>query len=150
MKQRLVHLQNLKGSSFGAKCLAVVLACCSLSTVALSKPAEVKASEHDGKPKPIMRIEPKYPIEAANAGTSGYVTLQFTIDAHGYTNNIEVIDAQPQGVFEKSAIRALRQWQYTSASNTMELHTVQLDYAMSDNDVSYKQKVKHERVKVAH
>ncbi|MBD1582705.1 TonB family protein [Pseudoalteromonas sp. S16_S37] len=150
MKQRLIHLQKLSGASMGAKCLVIALACGSLSAMALAKPNDVQAHKHEGKPHPVMRIEPKYPAEAANAGISGYVTLQFTIDGRGHTNNIEVIDAQPQAVFEQSAITALRQWQYTSASDTAEHHVVQLDYALGELSESTKTKVQHERIKVAH
>ncbi|CAH9065496.1 hypothetical protein PSECIP111854_03696 [Pseudoalteromonas sp. CIP111854] len=150
MKQRLTHLQNLKNTSLGAKCLVIALACCSLSAMALSKPNEIQANKQVNEPHPIMRIEPLYPIEAANAGISGYVTLQFTIDERGHTNNIEVIDAQPNAVFEKSAINALRQWQYSGATHTSERHIVQLDYALSPQSKADKKKVNHERISVSH
>ncbi|WP_158678066.1 M56 family metallopeptidase [Pseudoalteromonas sp. T1lg23B] len=150
MVQRLKQLQNITTPSMAVKALALVIACSSLSAMALAKSTDPAVHNKGSEVRPIMRIEPAYPSEAANAGQTGYVTLQFTIDGRGHTNNIEVIDAQPQGVFEQSAINALRQWQYTPASNTSELYTVQLDYAMNEDATAYKQKVKHERIKVAH
>ncbi|CAM4281692.1 TonB family protein [Pseudoalteromonas byunsanensis] len=150
MVQRLKQLQNITPPSMAAKALALVLACSSVSAMALAKSTDQTGHNKGSEVHPIMRIEPVYPSEAANAGQDGYVTLQFTVDGRGHTNNIEILDAQPQGVFEQSAINALRQWQYTPASDTSELYTVQLDYAMSEDATTYKQKVKHERIKVAH
>ncbi|OHU84600.1 MULTISPECIES: M56 family metallopeptidase [Pseudoalteromonas] len=150
MVQRLKQLQSITTPSLGVKVLALVLASSSLSAMALAKSTEQLAHKKTSEVRPVMRIEPIYPAEAANAGQTGYVTLQFTIDGRGHTNNIEIVDAQPKGVFEQSAVNALRQWQYTSASDTTKRYTVQLDYAMGNEVTADQQKVKHERIKVAH
>jgi protein TonB len=66
----------------------------------------------DGDATPIVRVEPRYPIEAARNGTEGWVMLSFTIDELGGVTDVKVIDAQPKRVFDREAKRALRKWKY--------------------------------------
>ena len=66
----------------------------------------------DGDATPIVRIEPKYPIQAARDGKEGWVTLSFTINEIGGVEDVEVVEAEPKRVFDKEAKRALRKWKY--------------------------------------
>ena len=66
----------------------------------------------DGDATPIVRIEPKYPTQAARDGKEGWVQLSFTIDELGGVTDVEVIDADPKRIFDREAKRALRKWKY--------------------------------------
>jgi protein TonB len=89
----------------------------------------------DGDASPIVRIEPKYPIQAARDGKEGYVILSFTINEVSGVEDVKVIEAQPKRVFDKEAKRALRKWKYKpkvvdgKAQRRPGL-TVQLDFKM--------------------
>lgn len=61
---------------------------------------------------PIFKVPPRYPHRAKMLKKTGYVKLQFIIDTKGETKNIKVIEANPKGFFEKSAIEALGKWKF--------------------------------------
>lgn len=68
--------------------------------------------QRDGEATPIVRIEPRYPIQAARDGKEGWVRLSFTINEVGGVDDVEVIEAEPRRVFDREAKRALRKWKY--------------------------------------
>ena len=89
----------------------------------------------DGDATPIVRIEPKYPIQVARDGKEGWVKLSFSINTIGGVEDVTVIEAQPKRVFDKEAKRALRKWKYKpKVIDGKPLRqtglTVQLDFKM--------------------
>jgi len=89
----------------------------------------------DGDATPIVRIEPRYPIQAARDGKEGWVKLSFTINEIGGVEDVKVIEAKPKRVFDKEAKRALRKWKYKPKVEEGKVLkqtglTVQLDFKM--------------------
>jgi protein TonB len=66
----------------------------------------------DGQAIPVVRMEPKYPTDAARDGIEGWVKLLFSIDILGQVQDIQVLDAQPNRIFDREAKRALAKWKY--------------------------------------
>jgi protein TonB len=90
---------------------------------------------NNNEARPIVRVNPKYPIEAMRKGTEGWVQLAFDINEVGKVVNISVIDAQPKRIFDKAARHALRKWKYQAksvdgAAVYQKGRTVQLDFSM--------------------
>jgi len=65
-----------------------------------------------GEVIPVVIIQPTYPREAVLSGTEGWVRVEFTITASGTVTDARVIDAQPPQLFNREAIRAIRQWKF--------------------------------------
>jgi len=89
----------------------------------------------DGDASPIVRIDPKYPPQAARDGKEGWVKLSFTINELGGVEDVDVIDADPKRIFNKAAKRALKKWRYKpkvvdGKPQRRPGLTVQLDFTM--------------------
>lgn len=57
-------------------------------------------------------VAPRYPARAAERGTSGWVDLSFTVTPAGDMSNVEVLQSEPQNVFDLAAIEAAEQWRF--------------------------------------
>ena len=91
--------------------VVVVGALC--TNTALAKfPTQTVKPEEAAKASPVKRVHPAYPEKAANNEMEGEVVLKFDITENGSTDNISVVKSSPQGVFDKSAVEALKQWKY--------------------------------------
>ena len=106
-----------------------------LSGVSAGLSAPGSGFGRDGDATPIVRIEPKYPPQAARDGKEGWVKLSFTINEIGGVEDVNVIEAQPKRVFDKEAKRALRKWKYKpkvvdGKAQKQPGLTVQLDFKM--------------------
>ncbi|EKE82849.1 energy transducer TonB [Idiomarina xiamenensis] len=93
----------------------------------------------DGDATPIVRIEPRYPPEAARDGTEGWVRLRFTIDETGGVTDVEIIDSEPRRVFDREARRALLRWKYKpkvvdGKAVRQTGQTVQLDFNLQGSN----------------
>lgn len=77
--------------------------------------------------KPTKRVEPQYPPEAARAGTQGFVEVEFTVDPAGKVASVSVVNAKPARVFEQSAVRAVKQWEFAPGGGKGK---VRLDFSL--------------------
>lgn len=73
------------------------------------------ASSVDEKPKPLQRVAPEVPKQAARGGITGFVKVRFLIDASGTVERPQVVEAQPEGMFENGVLAALSRWTYEPA-----------------------------------
>ena len=54
--------------------------------------------------------QPTFPRKALRMGTEGYVIVEFDVDTDGAVLDPYVVEAVPQGTFERAAIKAIRRW----------------------------------------
>jgi TonB family protein len=135
--------------------LSIALSSALLAGVALANLAETShAVEKESTASPVIRIEPKYPIQAAQNNQEGSVILQFDITKDGSTDNIQVLESFPQQVFNKVSVTALQQWKYKPRIQGGQAQrqtglTVQLDFRMGvPNDDKSAMNSGIERIKV--
>jgi len=70
------------------------------------------AAQGDTDIVPMVRVNPQYPIRAEERGIEGWVELEFTINETGAVILAKVTNAKPKGVFDRSALRAIKRWKY--------------------------------------
>lgn len=58
---------------------------------------------------------PLYPTEARQQGIEGYVELAYDVTANGAVHNVRVVSADPVGLFEGAAIKAVSAWRFAPA-----------------------------------
>ena len=61
---------------------------------------------------PLVRIPHNYPRRAQQMGIEGWVYLRFTITPAGTVTDIEVVDSDPPGTFDREARRAVAKYKY--------------------------------------
>ncbi|MEW5967848.1 MAG: energy transducer TonB [Pseudomonadota bacterium] len=73
------------------------------------------ARQLDVQPRALGSIEPDYPPDADREQRSGKVRLQLKLEADGRVSDVEVVQADPPGVFDDSAVRAFRDARFSPA-----------------------------------
>ncbi|HEX6928143.1 MAG TPA: energy transducer TonB [Gammaproteobacteria bacterium] len=69
-------------------------------------------ASHDGSAVVKLPVEPQYPHAALRDGIEGEVEVEFTVLPDGSVSDIRVVRADPPGVFDASARRAIQRWQF--------------------------------------
>ena len=139
LKERILQMKKQHGKN--TLVLMGVTLLLSVSALILNQQAQASDHQHHTQAKPdgiypTIRIEPTYPIDAAKEGVNGYVQLSFDINPEGKVSNVMVTKSSPVGVFEDSAVTALKQWQYQSSAKGQKGAQVQLDFVIHLPDES--------------
>lgn len=74
--------------------------------------------------KPVNKVEPEFPREAAGTN-EGKVRARMTLAGSGEVTRVEIVEANPRRVFDRAVVRALSQWKYPSGN---EGRTVDIDF----------------------
>lgn len=74
--------------------------------------AAFELGEVDSAPGVRHGPAPEYPHEARRKGVTGTVLLRFLVERDGSVSSIQVLQADPPGVFEENAVRAVERWRF--------------------------------------
>ena len=134
----LINKPNSASKVAGIVALAVA-AILTTHTALANLPADDIQADKVNLATPVKRVPPIYPASAALANQEGFVTLQFDITETGATDNIIVVKSSPAGVFDTSAVKAMKQWQYKPRvqGGKAQRQTgilVQLDFRLATDD----------------
>lgn len=77
--------------------------------------ADAKGAEGYKEIVPFATRQPDIPQVAWERKIDGWVLVAFTVNGQGRVENIQVLDANPPGIFEGSVTAALQGWQYDMA-----------------------------------
>jgi protein TonB len=70
------------------------------------------AHELDAGLIPLAKVAPVYPLHAARRGIEGEVQVRFLVTAQGTVQDIEILAAKPEEVFDKSVIDCVSRWRF--------------------------------------
>lgn len=74
-------------------------------------------SKVDKKPKVVYRAPLSFPSSAASEGINGYVTFGLFIDSSGKLKKIELLESEPQGIFDQAAEANIQTWKFEAAEH---------------------------------
>lgn len=84
------------------------------------------------EPELIEAEAPAFPRAAERREIEGHVVVRYTVTAEGGVADVEVVEATPAGVFERSVLRALERWQYASNGAAIEGVERRFDFQFGD------------------
>lgn len=67
---------------------------------------------NDGDYLPIVKVAAVYPRRAQSRGIEGFVVVEFTVTKTGAVTNPTVVQAEPEGVFDRAALDAVVKFKY--------------------------------------
>ncbi|WP_297735492.1 energy transducer TonB [uncultured Maricaulis sp.] len=71
----------------------------------------ISFSVSDRDAQPLVRIEPQYPLRAAERGIEGSCWVRFDVTPDGTPTNIDIYRCD-SSFFERASIRAVERWRY--------------------------------------
>jgi protein TonB len=86
-----------------------------IRTVPIGAPrlkAAYGVGEIDRSLTPLAKPPPAYPMRARRRGVEGWVTVRFLVNERGEVSQVEIIDADPQGVFDQAVLRSVGGWRF--------------------------------------
>ena len=90
----------------------------------------------DGDLEPVSTPDPAYPPVAFRNGVEGWVELDYTVTEQGTVRDIEVVNAEPGGVFDAAAVAAVAAWRYrprvVNGRPVMQRSSVTLSFNVAD------------------
>ena len=71
--------------------------------------------------RPVKKTPfPKYPREAEDNSVEGDITVRIMVNGDGLVMDVQVLNANPPGVFNQEVLNSVRQWQFKRDGTTAE------------------------------
>jgi protein TonB len=66
-------------------------------------------------PVVILQPAPTYPPSAASRNIKGWVVVEFTVSKSGRVEDPRIVASEPDGIFDKAVLKAVKGWKYKPA-----------------------------------
>lgn len=107
-----ISSENLWAATNGA--IEISIPSTSHDTSFITNPT-YKPGEVDQQPKMLRSFPPHYPYRAKRDNIEGWVVLRFVVDTEGIAEKMEVVSADPVGIFEEEALKAVARYRFKPA-----------------------------------
>lgn len=94
---------------------------------AAAPPPPAPAAARPAAPSPralVNRVSPRFPEAAVRRRLEGEVEVAIGIAADGTVDTVDVVRAEPPGVFDREAVLAVRRWRYAPADAASQARVV--------------------------
>lgn len=102
------HPKSTRLSLVGFAVLLLVFWMASISSAA----PEYDASDVDSPPRIVRKMPVSYPASAKRNGVEGKVLVRVLIGTDGRAGKMEVVESEPEGIFDENALKSLIYWQF--------------------------------------
>lgn len=65
--------------------------------------------------KALKKVDPRFPQSAREKNVSGFVVVEVQVSSAGLPVKVRVLESEPPGIFDASALEALRSWVFEPA-----------------------------------
>lgn len=72
--------------------------------------------ELDNPMTPLSQVPPLYPLRAKRMGIEGWVDVKFLVTEKGLVDQITILKAKPEKIFDQSVIRCVSSWRFSSGT----------------------------------
>jgi protein TonB len=69
----------------------------------------------------ISRVPPLYPFRAKAKAIEGWVSVEFTVNEQGRVEDIKILDAEPEKIFDDSVMQCVAAWRFKPGRVNREL-----------------------------
>ncbi|MBK8187140.1 MAG: TonB family protein [Cellvibrio sp.] len=66
----------------------------------------------DAQPMPMVRVSPAYPQSAVVRRIEGFVDVVFDVTETGAVENIQIVHAEPEKIFNSAVMKSVSRWKY--------------------------------------
>jgi protein TonB len=70
--------------------------------------------------KPVKKVKPIYPREAEQQHIQGSVKVRLSVDVEGNVTDVQLLSADPPGVFEQAVLTAVKQYKFKKDGTTYQ------------------------------
>lgn len=103
--------------------------------LALEAPILLEIGTPGAEIAPLVYQAPAYPRAARLAGVQGWIELNYRIAPDGRVRDIQVLAAEPAGVFDAAARSALRDWRFPAAAGG-QVRQQRFDFSLGEADAA--------------
>jgi TonB family protein len=73
-------------------------------------------------------VRPTMPRAAERRSITGYVVVRYSVSEDGRVEDLEVLDSEPRGIFDRPALRAVSQWRYEPPGRRVDDVEIRFDF----------------------